>query len=105
MLRILTIASTVTDKMALRSIALLFALTCILNVADCRLHVKYEWKQIDFAYPSAEDRQNAIDNQTFVPENVIPVGLEVYDHRLFVTLPRWRNGVPASLAYINLNGK
>lgn len=77
----------------------------LIDGARCSLQVKYQWKQIDFAYPSADDRQNAIDNLTFIPENVIPVGLEVYEHRLFVTLPRWKNGVPASLAYINLNGK
>ncbi len=70
-----------------------------------KLRVEYEWNQIDFEYPNAEMRQAAITNMNFIQENVIPVGLEVYKNRLFMTLPRWKKGVPASLAYINLDSK
>lgn len=69
------------------------------------LKVEYQWKQIDFEYPSVGERQAAIQSGNFIQENVIPVGLEVYKNRLFITLPRWKEGVPASLAYIDLNGK
>lgn len=69
------------------------------------LRVAYEWKEIDFKYASPEERWSAIENFDFKPENVIPFGIEVYQSRLFVTLPRWREGVPASLAYLDLNGK
>ena len=69
------------------------------------LKVVYRWNEIDYAYPTPEERQLAIENQTFIPENVIPVGLEVHENRLFVTFPRWKVGVPASLAYVDLNGK
>lgn len=75
----------------------LFA-TCWAN----NLEIKYQWKTIDFNYTSAEKRQEAIDKQTFIPNNVIPVGLEVYKDRLFLSLPRLKRGVPASLAYINM---
>lgn len=77
----------------------------LMTLAACNdnLRVAYEWKEIDFKYPSKELRQLAIESYEFVPENVIPVGLEVYRSRLFVTLPRWREGVPASLAYLDLN--
>lgn len=69
------------------------------------LKVEYQWKQIDFEYPSVAERQAAISSGNFIQENVIPVGLEVFQNRLFITLPRWKEGVPASLAYIDLNGK
>lgn len=69
------------------------------------LRVAYEWKEIDFKYASPEERWSAIENFDFKPENVIPFGIEVYQSRLFVTLPRWHEGVPASLAYLDLNGK
>lgn len=80
-------------------------LTTAIAVVQCNLQVLYQWKEIDFQYSTLDERRLAIDNQTFIPENVVPVGLEVYGNRLFITLPRWKNGVPASLAYINLNGK
>jgi hypothetical protein len=84
---------------------LLMAFVVTSVVANDNLRVAYQWKQIDFEYPSINERQEAIINGTFIQENVIPVGLEVYKNRLFVTLPRWKKGVPASLAYIDLNGK
>lgn len=84
---------------------LLMALAVTSVVANDKLRVAYQWKQIDFEYPSIDERQAAIANETFIQENVIPIGLEVYKNRIFVTLPRWKKGVPASLAYIDLNGK
>lgn len=66
------------------------------------LRVAFQWKQVDFAYPSNESRQAAINSREFVPENNIPLGLEVYQDRLFITVPRWKSGVPASLTYIKL---
>uniref|UniRef100_A0A1A9X0Q6 Bee-milk protein n=1 Tax=Glossina brevipalpis TaxID=37001 RepID=A0A1A9X0Q6_9MUSC len=71
--------------------------------ANDNLRVAYEWKEIDFKYANAEQRWMAIENFEFKPNNVIPFGIEVYRTRLFVTLPRWRSGVPASLAYLDLN--
>lgn len=84
---------------------ILLALLVTGVVANDNLRVAYQWKQIDFEYPNIDERQAAITNLTFISENVIPVGLEVYKNRLFITLPRWKKGVPASLAYIDLNGK
>lgn len=84
---------------------ILLALLATSVVANDNLRVAYQWKQIDFEFPNIDERQAAITNLTFISENVIPVGLEVYQNRLFITLPRWKKGVPASLAYIDLNGK
>lgn len=90
-------------------VQIIIVLIGMLLVTTCRannnLQTKYEWKLIDFNYDSAEERQEAINNGTFIPENVIPVGIDVHDNRLFVSLPRLKNGVPASLATINMNGK
>lgn len=68
------------------------------------LRVAFEWKQIDFEYPSEQTRLEDIASKAFVPENNLPLGLEVYGDRLFVTVPRWKSGVAASLTYISLNG-
>lgn len=70
-----------------------------------KLQTIYQWQEIDFKYNNADDRQNAINNNAFIPQNVIPVAMEIAENRLFLTLPRLKPGVPASLAYIDLNGK
>lgn len=67
------------------------------------LNVIFEWKELDFAYPNSRTRQEAIDSQSFIPSNNVPVGLEVWKNKLFITVPRWKRGVPASLAYVFLN--
>jgi hypothetical protein len=86
---------------------LFLSLSTIFTFIHCNdnLRVAYQWKQIDFDYRNNADRMEAIEKETFIPQHVIPVGLEVYKQRLFITLPRWKTGVPASLAYIDLNGE
>lgn len=69
------------------------------------LRVAYEWREMDFKFSTGEQRWNEIEKGNFKPAQVIPFGLEVAGHRLFVTLPRWRDGVPATLAYLDLNGE
>ncbi|XP_073956952.1 protein yellow-like [Choristoneura fumiferana] len=67
-----------------------------------QLHTVFEWNQLDFQYPSPEARQQAIDSKTFIPENNLPMGVEVFEDRLFVTVPRWKDGVPSTLNYVSL---
>lgn len=64
--------------------------------------VIYEWRQIDFEYSTFLARQRAILNGDFIPINNVPLGVDRYRNRLFVTLPRWKNGIPASLATLPL---
>lgn len=85
----------------------LFLCCVVIKTVNCNdnLRVAYQWNEIDFKYRNELERNQAIESKEFIPQNVIPVGLEVYRTRLFVTLPRWKEGVPASLAYIDINGK
>ncbi|CAH2048258.1 unnamed protein product, partial [Iphiclides podalirius] len=100
-LPVITPASLKSTKMRGSRLLIILQLVYITNCMD-QLHIVYEWKQLDFQFPTPEDRQQAVESGAFVPENCMPMGVEVYDGRLFITVPRWRSGVPASLAYINL---
>lgn len=86
-----------------------FLLLSVCLIGVCKgmdnLRVAYQWKQLDFNYTTEEERQEAVNSREFIPENNLPLGLEVYGDRLFITVPRWKSGVAASLAYINLTGK
>nr|QHN70684.1 yellow-h2 [Limenitis arthemis astyanax] len=64
----------------------------------------YKWKHIDFEFPSERHRSYAIFNGDYVPANVLPLGLEVYGSRIWVTIPSWRRGVPATLATVFRSG-
>lgn len=69
------------------------------------LRVAFQWKQVDYDFPSETERLQAISSREFIPENNLPLGVEVYGDRVFVTVPRWKSGIPASLTYINLTGE
>lgn len=75
------------------------------TLANDNLQVAYQWNQMDFNFSSAAHRDSAIKSGLYIPSSVVPVGIEVQTDRLFITLPRWKSGVPASLAFINMNGK
>ncbi|XP_065157296.1 protein yellow-like [Atheta coriaria] len=67
-----------------------------------KLQEQFRWKALDYAYPTEEARRQAIMNGRFIPENNLPVGIEIWNNKLFVTVPRWMAGIPSTLNYIPL---
>ncbi|XP_060802883.1 protein yellow-like [Amyelois transitella] len=65
----------------------------------------YRWKQIDFAYPSEDERQDAINFEEFIQLNVITLGVERWKDRIFISTPRWKKGVPATLSALPIHGE
>ncbi|EDV45262.2 protein yellow isoform X1 [Drosophila erecta] len=65
--------------------------------SESQLEIVYEWKYLDFQYSTFVQRQQSILNGDFVSKNNLPLGIDVHNNRLFITTPRWKNGVPASL--------
>ncbi|XP_016948849.1 protein yellow [Drosophila biarmipes] len=71
--------------------------------AAYKLQERYNWNQLDFAFPNARLKEQALASGDYVPQNGLPVGVEHFGSRLFVTVPRWRDGIPATLTYINMD--
>ncbi|KAK3921376.1 Protein yellow [Frankliniella fusca] len=72
-------------------------------VQASKLQERFSWRQLDFAFPDERSRQVALQTGGFIPENNLPVGIEVWRDKLFVTVPRWRAGIPSTLNYISLS--
>ncbi|KAL3274485.1 hypothetical protein HHI36_015868 [Cryptolaemus montrouzieri] len=66
----------------------------------------FEWSQVEFKYPSPQERQRDIDSKTFIPgaSVVIDVDVAFPDNEgkkaFFVTLPRFQEGIPATLGKV-----
>ncbi|XP_037294991.1 protein yellow isoform X2 [Manduca sexta] len=71
--------------------------------AFCLLPPKFQWKTIDYAWKN-RDRETALTSGLYIPQNNMPTGLARWKDKLFITIPRWKKGVPSSLNYIYVNG-
>ncbi|XP_070509323.1 dopaminechrome tautomerase-like isoform X2 [Chironomus tepperi] len=69
---------------------------------EANVQIFKQWQQMDYYFPSPAIRQQAINSGNYVPENIIPIDVSV-DYRdttrVFITMPRFTTGVPASLGY------
>lgn len=77
--------------------------TLILQDVQCQYNLRevFQWSQMEFNFPTEKDRQEAIQNGNYVPVNAsAPAGMEAAGSRVFITLPRWKNGVPATLSTV-----
>lgn len=57
-----------------------------------KLEERYSWNQLDFVFPSQTMKDIALASGTYIPQNALPVGVEHWSNKLFVTVPRWRDG-------------
>lgn len=64
------------------------------NVVDgaYKLQERYNWNQLDFVFPSQQMKDIAIASGNYIPQNALPVGIEHWANKLFVTIPRWKDG-------------
>ncbi|XP_072744614.1 yellow-e3 isoform X4 [Anoplolepis gracilipes] len=68
----------------------------------------YSWKALEFAFPNEYARELAIHDGRFIPGAPIPIDVDFY-HRaklgsvVFISIPRFQNGVPVTLGYVTDN--
>jgi hypothetical protein len=53
-----------------------------------KLEEKYSWKELDFAWPSEEVKQEALKSGRYIESHNLPLGLEVWKDKMFITVPR-----------------
>ena len=60
--------------------------------------VVYDWVTVDYDWNESNYRyQTAVDSGYFIPENNVISGIKEFNGRVFVTVPRWKTGVPSTL--------
>eukprot|EP00753_Platysulcus_tardus_P018324 PLAT6824.1.p1 GENE.PLAT6824.1~~PLAT6824.1.p1 ORF type:complete len:501 (-),score=142.37 PLAT6824.1:56-1498(-) len=53
------------------------------------------WKNLDWNFRTHAERQHFLDSRLY--ENAMPAGVKVWHSTIFVSVPRWNPGVPATL--------
>lgn len=75
-----------------------------------RTYTNYFWFSLDsIIFGLTDKRLNDITLtevlENYVPANNLPTGISLCKDRIFVAIPRRRNGVPATIAYVRKGGK
>lgn len=52
------------------------------------LQEKFAWKEVDYAWESDSQREEAVTSGRYIVENNLPLGLDVWRDKLFITVPR-----------------
>ncbi|XP_076225609.1 yellow-e3 [Nomia melanderi] len=64
----------------------------------------YSWKALEFDFPSESAKLAAIESGDYIPGASLPIDVDVYSEaeasKVFVTIPRFQNGVPVTLGYV-----
>lgn len=82
---------------------LILLLVAVVAVSCDPFKTVFSWKQVDYKFPNDSMRESYKSSGNFVQENVVPLGLNVWGDKLFITVPRWKKGVPANLNYVSLS--
>lgn len=90
----------------MRAISLVIALTAVVScrAAGPQPQLRFAWKEVDYIWDSPTQKDTAIKDKIFVPANNLPLGLARWKNKVFVTVPRWKNGVASSLNYVDIDG-
>lgn len=69
------------------------AFACLCSAYGKKLEEKYAWKEMDFSWPSNEMKQEFIKTGQYIEENNLPLGLDIWKNKIFVTVPRYVHNV------------
>lgn len=68
---------------------LLVAAVVAVAAADAiKLQERFAWQELEYAWPSPEAKQKAIETGVYTPANNLPLGMDVWRDKLFITVPR-----------------
>ncbi|CAK9831395.1 Protein yellow [Anthophora retusa] len=75
-------------------------LVAFLTVASCHeFKTIHSWNYVKFNFPNETIQNALITSGDYVPENNMPLGVQVWEDKIFITVPRWKNGVASNLNY------
>ncbi|XP_017875534.1 protein yellow-like [Ceratina calcarata] len=80
----------------MKSLAIVLLLVA---VAKCHepFQVIFQWNTIDVMWPSEEEQEFAIEHGEYIPANNFIAGIKFWKGKMYLTVPRWKDGVPITL--------
>ncbi|KAK9891523.1 hypothetical protein WA026_014760 [Henosepilachna vigintioctopunctata] len=75
----------------------------IVNSVNRDFQLLHQWQFLNYTWPNYFTYKHALENRHYIPENNAPTGMKIYGDRIFLSLPKFRPGIPVTLAYISLS--
>ncbi|KZC05724.1 PREDICTED: protein yellow [Dufourea novaeangliae] len=81
----------------MKSLICLLSLLVVTTVSHKPFQVIFQWNTLDVVWPSEEEQQYALTHGDYIPANNFIAGIKLWKGKMYLTLPRWRDGVPVTL--------
>ena len=81
----------------LKEVVILAALLTLGSTHDS-FRVTFQWKYINFTWPTVEAKEKALKRFEYIPANNAITGIKIWKGQMYLAIPRFKNGVPITLA-------
>ena len=99
------LCSLVEANLVMKLIAIAVILCSLCGVAPAsKVSPKHlaKWTKLNYAWDETHKEEDYKNNGRFVVKNNEIAGIKVWKCKMFLTVPRWKAGVPSTLNYIDL---
>lgn len=74
-------------------------LLLLVTMTTCHepFQVVFQWNTIDVIWPSEEKQNYATEHGDYISANNFIAGIKFWKGKMYLTVPRWKNGVPVTL--------
>lgn len=72
----------------MKLIVLFVAAALFVTTFAKKLEEKYAWKELEYKWTSEEAKQAAIKSGSYIESHNLPLGIEVWKDKMFITVPR-----------------
>ncbi len=85
-----------------------FAILCVLKCCDCQndydgsLTLIFKWNTLDYDWSDKEHRSRYINESKYISTNSFVRDFKIWAQWAYLTVPRWKIGIPATLVRIPL---
>lgn len=73
----------------IKLVTVLLFVACVDFGFAAKLQEKFKWKEVSYAWPSEQAKEEAITSGRYKAENNLPLGLDLWKDKLFITVPRY----------------
>lgn len=90
----------------------MFLLNCVIVFSICvskilcvdlnRFEVDFQWDVVNYTWATPADYQDALNSKRYIPINNAMCGIKYYKDKIYLAMPRIREGQAVTLGYINV---